>query len=108
LVGNQVVIGADFSVLMNGITAENNLQLGVNEKVETLVTTYPNPASDKLFINNESGKTFGFTIMTIEGQLVHTGIAGIGMNELNISDLSNGIYFIRIGENDLRKLIIKE
>ncbi len=108
LVGNQVIIGADFSVLMNGITAEDNVQLGINEKVETLVTTYPNPASDKLFINNGSGKTFGFTIMTIEGQLVHTGIAGIGMNELNISDLSNGIYFIRIGENDLRKLIIKE
>lgn len=106
--GNQIVLGADFSVLSNGITAEDNLTLGIVETTLSNVEMYPNPAKEKVIIKNDSGKEITIQINAIDGQLIQEVKIGLGINEILTSELSEGIYFVQIGSNDLRKLIIKK
>jgi hypothetical protein len=108
LTGNQVILGADFSVLLDGITAIDNLTLGVFEQTLSTVEMYPNPAKEKLLIKNASGNNLKVKINAINGQLIKEITLGNGINEICTSELEEGIYFVQIGANDLRKLIIKK
>jgi hypothetical protein len=108
LVGNDVIIGADFSILSDGIIANDNLELGINEVVQYAVEMYPNPAKDNVVFSNESNSPIPFELLTINGVVVQTGKIGIGISTLDIHHLSEGMYFVNIGGKELRKLIITE
>jgi hypothetical protein len=69
---------------------------------------YPNPAKEKLLIKNASGNNLKVKINAINGQLIKEITLGNGINEICTSELEEGIYFVQIGANDLRKLIIKK
>jgi hypothetical protein len=105
---NEVVSGADFSILTDGIYAIDNLVLGITEQELVSVDMYPNPAGDKLTIRNNSDKLVTFEIMTIDGQTIEVGELGLGENSMKTDNLSNGIYFVKLGQSDLRKLVIKK
>lgn len=105
---NEVVSGADFSILTDGIYAIDNLELGITEQELVAVDMYPNPAGDKLTIRNNSDKLVTFEIMTIDGQTIEVGELGLGENSMKTDNLSNGIYFVKLGQSDLRKLVIKK
>jgi len=105
---NQVVSGADFSILPDGIFAIDNLQLGITEQDIVSINIYPNPAGEKFTIRNNSTKLIAFEIVTIDGQTVEAGLLGLGENSIKTDRLSNGMYFVKLGQNDLRKLIIKK
>jgi hypothetical protein len=108
VVGNDIVIGADFSILMDGIYAIDNLELGMEEANLIEVAIYPNPAKDKICISNGSKEGLSFELSTIDGQIIQKSLLGIGKNELDLQSVAEGIYFIRLGSADLRKLIIKK
>lgn len=108
LTGNQHVLGADFSVLPDGITAVDNMMLGIIEQNNLNLSMHPNPANEKVIFLNTSGKEINYMILTIEGHEIENGIVETGNTEINTQNLSNGMYFVRFGSNDLRKLIIKK
>jgi hypothetical protein len=68
------------------------------------ISVYPNPASGQVSVtlNNNAEVTvyniMGQTVMTVEG---HAGV-----NTLDISNLTSGIYFINAG-NDTQKFVVK-
>ena len=70
---------------------------GVDEASNATLTVYPNPAQD--FIHVESVETV--RIYDLNGQLVKQGIGNI-----DISSLSNGLYFVKAGTSS-KKLVIK-
>jgi hypothetical protein len=107
LIGNDVVIGADFSVLSDGIYAIDNLALGIEETTLQNVTLYPNPAKEKVTIANSSNAAVSFELRTIDGQLIQSGMIGEGTTDLSLVSFAQGIYFVRLGSTDLRKLIIR-
>ena len=107
LIGNDVVIGADFSVLSDGIYAIDNLALGIEETTLQNVTIYPNPAKEKVTIANNSNTTVSFELRAIDGQLIQSGVIGVGTTDVSIVSFAQGIYFVRLGSTDLRKLIIR-
>jgi hypothetical protein len=107
LIGNDVVIGADFSVLSDGIYAIDNLALGIEETTLQNVTLYPNPAKEKVTIANSSNAPVSFELRTIDGQLIQSGMIGVGTTDLSLVSFAQGIYFVRLGSTDLRKLIIR-
>lgn len=95
----------------NEITGLFNAVDGVNEiQKEDLSSIYPNPASEKLWINNNSktieylNNTFSVEISSITGQIFKKiNCSGKDLlNGLNISDLKNGIYFIDIHNNNIQ------
>lgn len=108
VIGNEVIIGADFSVLTDGIYAIDNLALGIEEATLQNVAMYPNPAKEKVTIANGSNAAVSYELITIDGQLIQSGIIGVGTTELSLDSIAEGIYFVRLGATDLRKLIIKK
>lgn len=80
---------------------------GVNEHQSLQVlSAYPNPASDELYlvINNFSkSEAMQWEVVNTLGDIVAQRKIdfSVGLNSFNIplNDLSNGIYFLRIGDN---------
>ena len=69
---------------------------------------YPNPVSSKLYVESLS-EHFQVSIFNAQGVLVRQYYYSNSKNEINISALSNGIYFIKIEDDyhsQVQKLII--
>jgi hypothetical protein len=108
LTGNQVVSGADFSILLDGIYADNNLQLSIMEEELATIDVYPNPAKDIVNISNSGIENYEYSITSVTGQIVMTGEVKSGINSLSTEKLSNGMYYLKIGSKDLRKIVIRK
>ena len=59
------------------------------------VKTYPNPVRDNLKIENLNEAT-DINIYSVTGQLVRTILSAEGSTEIDMSNLSNGMYFIKM------------
>lgn len=85
----------------------NVLSTAENQKAETKISLYPNPASELIKINTD--KDVEVKIYSVNGALVKQGKT---VNKtLNVSDLSNGNYIIQIDNNSNKqnlKLIISK
>ena len=78
--------------------AENEIILGV----------YPNPAESVLNIK-ANASSFEYQMINSIGQVVMSGVAE-GNAELNVSELNNGVYFLKVvanGNAQIEKVIIK-
>ena len=78
------------------------------EENEVILGVYPNPAESVLYINTNAANDEYLMINSV-GQVVMSGVAN-GNVELNVSDLNNGVYFLRIianGNAKIEKVVIK-
>ncbi|MBO7074880.1 MAG: T9SS type A sorting domain-containing protein [Bacteroidales bacterium] len=84
----------------------NDNHLGVDENETPAFTVYPNPAKDAVTIDCDPVEmrfiTSQIELMDIHGQLMKIRVQD---NQIDVSYLPNGIYFIKIG-NGIVKLII--
>jgi len=92
----------------------DNLITSVQEQPakKTLFNLYPNPASDivTLNIDNTINADFTLNIYNVTGELVSSETLRQNQQQINISDLSNGIYMVEIKSkewNGKQKLIIQ-
>ena len=70
----------------------------------THMTVYPNPAVDQL--NITLNQNADIVIYNIMGQAVMNVEGHVGANNININELSSGIYFVSAG-SDTQKFIVK-
>ena len=78
--------------------------VGENEVVYGI---YPNPTDSELNINANTG--FEYQMINSVGQVVMSGVAN-GNVKLNVSELNNGVYFLKVtanGNTSVEKVIIK-
>ncbi|MBW7868047.1 MAG: T9SS type A sorting domain-containing protein [Brumimicrobium sp.] len=80
----------------------------INQQNTTILKIYPNPAKDKVIIeNNGSDDVQAVSIYNIVGDLM---LSQENINNIDVSHLTQGTYFITIqfknGENSIRKLEI--
>ncbi len=61
---------------------------------------YPNPAKDELFLKYFSKESFQVEIYNILGSKVKTFTLNGGQANVNIEELSNGIYFLRFKDDE--------
>jgi hypothetical protein len=106
VIDGQNIVGADFTVMTEGITAANNLALSLSENSLSKVSIYPNPAKDLINITNFSGAVSAFEIFNIQGHSVLKGELNSGTQAVNTSDLSNGIYIVEVAGSDRIRLVI--
>jgi len=100
---------------LGGASISDEFILNVNghisvNKISDNIRIYPNPASNILYIENTESIN-KIEIINIQGQEIST-IQNINKEiiEINISDMSKGIYFLKISSqssNLLKKLIIE-
>ncbi len=73
------------------------------------VAIYPNPASD--MINVDVQERSDLILINSVGQIVHRSIMEKGKNTINISDVPQGMYFVRItsesGQEATHKIVIR-
>lgn len=69
----------------------------IDEELENFgVQVYPNPVEDILKVDIKEYKNAHIFISTINGKLKHTKQLKKGINEINISNLDPGLYFLKI------------
>ena len=69
----------------------------VKESKENVsVTTYPNPFSDNFIIDNINGKFNSYSINTIDGREIINGKISKGLETIQTSEWSNGVYFLKL------------
>ena len=95
---------ADDDTNSNGIPdyLENTVTLGINNlDIQASVNIYPNPASSVLHIENKSNVTISnIAIYSINGALIKEVKTIESMQSIPVSDLQNGIYFVKIVSNN--------
>jgi hypothetical protein len=79
------------------------LSANVNSEKEN-IRVYPNPAKDKLYIDNTDGN-YSAEIFNTLGQKIKT--VSTSSDNLNISDIPNGIYTLRLTLNNKTPFVTK-
>jgi PKD repeat protein len=69
---------------------------GINEEVITLLSIYPNPVSEVLFVRNDTKKPAFFSIIDVNGRLIKTVSLRGELTEVSIKELSNALYFYQV------------
>jgi hypothetical protein len=72
------------------------LTLAIPQQVAPAFSVYPIPAKDRLYLNRDSGGEALVRIFSISGKLVFS--QRLMGNEINISGLDAGVYFLRLEE----------
>ena len=78
-------------ISMTGIPQVSHVSVG-NVANNNDVKVYPNPASDKLYINSRQNEMLSYTLVSVRGQVVANGTIN-GKTTIDISSLPNGLYF---------------
>lgn len=79
---------------------------GIDETNNTNINVYPNPAGDKITISTGFSLSNSlFQIYSVSGTIMETGTIN-NQNEIDISSLPTGIYFVNINTN--KKQIVKK
>lgn len=100
---------------INSLTIQEDMSTNITElSFDNLITFYPNPAIDVLFMNNMSQENLtGFVrVMDLKGQVVIENQLNINSNskeEMNVGQLDAGIYMIQLtttSQNTVTKRIV--
>ena len=82
---------------------------GLNE-VNNEITIYPNPTNDRLNISlSQQSSSTTIQLFDITGRIVKNVNTLNNINQIDVSDLCNGLYFINISNQEInvsRKIII--
>lgn len=108
----------NFTAITNGdyaVIVEQNSCIDTSACVSIIVTSmnnidknelsvFPNPASDKLYINYSSKITSQIDIMDVTGKKIISLMQNHSSAEINISNLEQGVYFIQITSTDNNRI----
>lgn len=93
------VAGTDIETLVGYVTVDNCLEL--NEISLNNYNIYPNPFEDLLEIKNfNNSVNFDVQIMDITGKIIESHNTISKEIKINTSHLMNGVYFVKIYENN--------
>ena len=86
------------------IAATNTVTTGIKENsITNSVRVFPNPTTDVLKVNVLNKENV--SIMTQTGQLVIETRIESGTTDIDVSQLASGIYFVRVGQNYITRII---
>lgn len=62
---------------------------------QPVLSVFPNPAQDRITINNPSGRRFKARLMDASGRVIQDLLVSPGMNSMDISALAPGLHLLR-------------
>jgi PKD repeat protein len=72
----------------------------INESESILIEVYPNPTSNVVNIKNENANATQFAVYDVNGKLIKTINLKNTITEVSVKDLSNGMYFYQVMDNE--------
>jgi len=99
--------GHYYSDSFTGITNMTTSITSIDEMNGYDISIYPNPARDVVTIDISAGNgdDVDVSIFNAQGRVVVQKNITRGKSELNVGDLKQGVYFVRINTSDLNKTI---
>ena len=83
-----------------------------NYTLESKVEVFPNPANTQVRLLNTNGETYDYIIYNINGQILQQGRNIAENNVIDVANLPNGFYYIKLMTNNKlvknQKLIIQK
>ena len=70
--------------------------VGINENGQSLITIFPNPTTDFININLNNTMATQAVIYDVYGKKINEEALTETDNRINVSELANGVYFIKI------------
>lgn len=113
-IGSIVGVGDHTITMFANGTVSCNFTLTVQQNLSaedfsnTVVSLFPNPTKGFLTIKGEFNNLEKFSIHNVLGQSIQEGIITGTETSINVSGLSNGVYFIKIGTSKKSYKFIKE
>lgn len=81
--------------------------INVAEIDQSLITVYPNPSLGYIKINTSINEAIEISIFDIHGRNLISKEISASNNQIDLSQLQKGIYFIRVNGNETHKIILK-
>jgi len=78
----------------------NTINIETPKEVQLDLDIYPNPVGNNININASNINSFDYTIYSLTGRMIKQGHSGSSSMKINVSDISKGIYIIRVVNND--------
>ena len=72
------------------------LSTGINEQLAREILIYPNPATDAVTVQTNGNKGLTVELSTINGTLIYKSKIEGTLHQINVSNLSNGVYFVTV------------
>lgn len=91
--GTYIVVVEDEFGCQTTQTVEVNSQVSISEESKAIISVYPNPTSNHLFVELEGA--FTYQLMNMNGQIMNAGNA-YNKASLSLANFATGIYFIRL------------
>ena len=93
-----------FEVERTGITSlspfavfDESTSTGINTVNALKLEVYPNPATNVFFVTYDSPQQASIELLDLRGRVIERNVTnGSNRTEINISDLPNGMYMLRI------------
>ncbi len=82
---------------------DNNTALAVSNVTENSeVSVYPNPATNNIYVDyTNTNKPVQAAIYSVSGKLVKVAMLGNTHSAIDVQDLSNGMYYIQLNNEDI-------
>jgi len=98
VIAYDIMDSANVNVTMTvEVTAQGNT--GINDIGDAVISVYPNPAKDVLFVNLDATKHItSLEVYNVVGQKVKTVNLEDGLKSVSVpvSDMKKGVYFLRV------------
>ncbi len=109
---NQCNPTRSYNSSRSNIVTNQNIGIFENSNTLGLISIYPNPASDFFILKTSNVNSTGLilNIYNVIGELIKSEPLVHNQQEINIKDLSSGIYMVEIKSKDLtqkQKLVIE-
>lgn len=97
----ELIVTNDFSCSASsnkGIVIVNKPS-SVVQNSKDIISIYPNPAKDQLYINFNSNGTLNYKLFSVRGNLLQEGITR-GGELISVSQLNNGYYLLQLEDEN--------
>ncbi len=108
MAGNQTVSGANFEIMSNGIFAQGDLVLNIEETANQFVSCYPNPLKNVLNVRNTMAEDISISIYSLNGRLISTTVNPHGTSQIDINNLASGVYFLKSATHHFTQRVVKQ
>ncbi|HNZ68628.1 MAG TPA: T9SS type A sorting domain-containing protein [Prolixibacteraceae bacterium] len=96
---------SDWDSCYNNNIGLYGLATGLQDNSNEIINVYPNPVFDRIRINVNSFPVYAY-FYSLENKLIDIKLLNNNVNEINVENLSNGIYILRLLSD--REIIVKK
>jgi plastocyanin len=93
----ESTVAGDAETMFGSIFVNPGVWVSENEMDASMVSIYPNPATDFFYIDNKENENVSFVVYDACGRVMQSGIVNrMSAMQVDVASLHSGIYFVRI------------